>query len=561
MEGGLRNKLLPMAFTMRSGAWPNRGSDALTDGGGKAMDAISEHRLSRFLRYSETALRAQAPILSSLIDRVYNTDTHVLVLGDAMLDVYVQGVVERVSPEAPVPIIRHEHTRCVAGGAANVSVNLTALGGRATLIAAVGSDAHALELRKALDGASVRSRLAVHPTLPTVTKTRLLVGQHQLLRLDHERLDGNWCDVEAGLLAAFEEELPAANILVISDYNKGLLSEKIIQHCISAAQRRGTPILVDPKKPLSVYRGATVIKPNREELSRATGLAMQSDEDVLQAANLAATQTGASIVLTMSERGMSLFEQGRQPRHIPTFSREVFDVSGAGDTAMAAMALAVGAGAPLGDAMVLGNAAAGLSISKVGTATVSLAEIMAAYVHGDVADGVVITSSLDEASALALEWRKRGLTVGFTNGCFDLLHPGHVETLRRSSELCDRLFVGINSDRSVASLKGPARPVQRANARAEVVGAIKGVGCVVIFDDETPLRLIQAIRPDVLIKGADYDLQSVVGREFVESYGGRCELVQVVAGHSTTRLIEASQRAQRAEARDVKTGIASQVTK
>lgn len=508
------------------------------------MDLFDAETIDRSLRQLEPDLMSsQRAALSRLLERIALRSPKVVVLGDAMLDVYVRGAVDRISPEAPVPVIRHQDTTYVAGGAANVAVNVAALGGRATFISAVGTDNHGAELEKLLKSANVNCRFLRHVGFSTTTKTRLLAGQHQLIRLDHESLHP-WeqAGLQTTMQLLLEEELCETDALVLSDYNKGLLTAPLLQQAIDKARQRGIPILVDPKKAdFSVYCGATVIKPNREELSRASGLPTESDADAEAAARVALSQTNASIVLTRSEKGMSLFEKGRKPVHIPTLSKQVFDVSGAGDTAIAAMSLAVASGALLPDAMTFANAAAGLAVSKVGTATVLLNELRSSYLLAEsTREAVVIMSSVD-AGAIAEKWRSGGLKVGFTNGCFDLLHPGHIATLRRAADLCDRLIVGVNSDRSVRGLKGSSRPIQNEFARAAVLRAIRGVSCVVVFDDDTPLTLIQAIRPDVLIKGADYSAEQVVGYDFVTSYGGRCELVDVIAGHSTTGIIRQSQ--------------------
>ena len=327
---------------------------------------------------------------------------------------------------------------------------------------------------------------------------------------------------------------------MISDYGKGMLTDRVLAGSIAMARARGVPILVDPKRrDFSLYAGADVIKPNRLELMAATGLTCGTDEEVARAADAAMRQTGASLLVTRAEKGMSYFASGAAPIHMPTHAKLVFDVSGAGDAVLATFAYGLVGALPIEQAMRLANLAAGIVVSKPGTATITLDELRAeAAFHEESSafrkGGLAL---LDEARAIREHWRRQGLSVGFTNGCFDLLHPGHVAILRGAARLCERLIVGLNSDASVSRLKGSTRPVQPALARAAVLGAIDCVDLVVIFDEDTPYDTIGALVPDVLIKGADYTEDQIIGADVVRSAGGRVERIRLVEGQSTSELI------------------------
>jgi D-beta-D-heptose 7-phosphate kinase/D-beta-D-heptose 1-phosphate adenosyltransferase len=319
-------------------------------------------------------------------------------------------------------------------------------------------------------------------------------------------------------------------------------SDALLRATIEHAARTGKRILVDPKRrDLAIYSGASILTPNRKELSDATGLPCETDEEAALAVAQAQATCEADVLLTRSEKGMSYFPRGGVPIHMPTVAQDVFDVSGAGDTVIAVLAAAVGANVPLLEAMRLANHAAGIVVSKVGTATVTRAELAESLVEDAPVteeDGARI--ALEDAIALRQRWARERLVVGFTNGCFDLLHPGHVALLQQAARTCDRLIVALNSDASVRRLKGPLRPVQDESARAAIIGAMKGVSAVLVFDEDTPRRLIAALQPDVLIKGGDYTRDHVVGAEIVEARGGRVVLVDLVTGHSTSNLVRAA---------------------
>jgi D-beta-D-heptose 7-phosphate kinase/D-beta-D-heptose 1-phosphate adenosyltransferase len=467
-------------------------------------------------------------------------DAPIAVLGEAMLDIFVTGDVERISPEAPVPVLRHRRDKLVPGGAGNVACNIANLGGAPILITLVGDDSEGASLMALLGAEGVTIEAVVTKGRMTTSKTRLMGGSHHLMRIDREDSSPISAAIEDEVLAKLRAVLPRARALAISDYGKGMLTDRVLVGAIAMARARGVPIIVDPKRrDFSLYAGADVIKPNRAELAGASGLSCHADEEVARAAQAVMRQTGAALLVTRAEKGMSYYSSGAVPIHMPTHAKLVFDVSGAGDAVMATFAYGLVGSLPIEQTMRLANLAAGIVVSKPGTATITLDELRAeAALHEESAafrkGGL---ASVGEARAIREHWRRQGFSVGFTNGCFDLLHPGHVAILRGAARLCDRLIVGLNADDSVSRLKGPTRPVQRATARAAVLGAIDCVDLVVIFEQDTPYDLIGALMPDVLIKGADYRDDQIVGADVVRSAGGRVERIKLIEGQSTSELI------------------------
>lgn len=464
----------------------------------------------------------------------------VLVVGDIMLDRFIAGSVERISPEGPVPVLRVGRETASLGGAGNVLRGLKALGAEASVIASVGDDATGHEVRRLVtveEGG--RGSLLVLPGRTTTLKERFVAGAQQLLRSDREASEALSEAAYRDLLKAARAALPAVDALVLSDYGKGVLSPPLIAALIESAYAAGLPVVVDPSGlDYSVYRGASVVTPNRRELEAASRLAVCNDEETVLAcrALMAATGVG-SVLATRSEAGMTLVDSGGAVHHFAATAREVFDVTGAGDTVVAVLAAAMAAGIGLSEAARLANAAAGIAVGKLGTATVSRAELgqaLRAEVLLAAEAKVSDAESLEEQVAL---WRGEGLTVGFSNGCFDLLHPGHLALLRQARAACDRLVVALNSDDSVRAVKGAGRPIQGETARAAVLAALSDVDRVVIFAEDTPLRLIERLRPDVLVKGADYRLEQVVGADVVRGYGGRVLLAELLPGHSTSETI------------------------
>jgi D-beta-D-heptose 7-phosphate kinase/D-beta-D-heptose 1-phosphate adenosyltransferase len=463
----------------------------------------------------------------------------VLVMGDVMLDRYVEGTVERMSPEAPIPVVRVGTERTMPGGAGNVARNIAALGAHATLVGLIGDDGAGEALRHGLAAEGVEVMLAVEAGRPTTVKTRYLAGRQQLLRADSESSAPAAEAAAAELARLYERALAKADIVVLSDYAKGTLSDAVLRPAIERAKAAGKRIVADPKsRDAARYSGADVLTPNRQELAAAAALEGDGDEAIARAALALARRAGLGAVLvTRGEHGMTLAEAGGNVRHLPAEAREVFDVSGAGDTVVATLAAALAVGFDLLDAAALANVAAGIVVGKAGTAVVHPADLAGALHAQAVMTTEAKVVSADSAKEWVERWRASGARIGFTNGCFDLVHPGHVALLAQARAACDRLIVGLNTDESVRRLKGAGRPIQNETARAIVLASLGAVDLVVPFAEDTPLELIRALRPDVLVKGADYRLDEVVGADIVQGYGGRVLLAKIVAGHSTTGTI------------------------
>ncbi|MGZ8373210.1 MAG: D-glycero-beta-D-manno-heptose-7-phosphate kinase [Rhodoplanes sp.] len=478
---------------------------------------------------------------SALIPLIDALDgVRVLCIGDVMLDRYVYGVVERVSPEAPIPVFRVEREIAMLGGAGNVVRNVLALGSRARLVAAVGDDPAGAEVRGLL-GADDKSSFALitDGTRQTSIKTRFLAGNQQLLRADQETVAPLAAPSRRALMESFRTMLRDVQVVVLSDYNKGVLSDGIAAQLVAAARTAGKPILVDPKGPdYARYAGASVVTPNRNELAEASGATVRTPDEAIAAAHRLLDAHGfGAVIATLGKDGMIVATAAGEVRHLPAEARDVFDVSGAGDTVVATLAAALGVGADLMRAAALANVAAGIVVGKVGTAVAYRTEVVDALRHQDLSEAEAKVMTLDLALDRVALWRRRGFRIGFTNGCFDLLHPGHVSLLAYARKSCDRLVVAINSDDSVRRLKGAARPIQTETARATVLASLASVDLVVIFSEDTPLKMIEAFRPDVLVKGADYRLEQVVGAEYVHSYGGAVQLARIEPGFSTTATI------------------------
>jgi D-beta-D-heptose 7-phosphate kinase/D-beta-D-heptose 1-phosphate adenosyltransferase len=468
---------------------------------------------------------------ASVIERL--AQANVLVIGDVLLDRYVEGRVSRISPEAPVPVLRLAGERAIIGAAGNVAANVIVLGGRATLAGIVGDDRAADELvALCAQLPHLRARLVRDPSRPTTVKTRFLSGWHQLIRVDAEETHKMAPAIAEAVLAEAEAALKESRVAILSDYAKGVLDADSIARLITAARRAGVPVLVDPKKPdAALFAGARLLTPNTEELAQFTGIRADSDEAAEAACRriLAGVAIDA-ILVTRGAAGMTLVEREAKPLHVRAETHRVFDVTGAGDTVIATLAAALAVGEPLADAVRLANTAAGIAVTKPGTATVHRSELLRALGAAKAA-GVAETGDATEQVAL---WKSQNLRVGFTNGCFDLLHRGHIYSLEQAARRVDRLVVAVNTDASTARLKGPGRPVQDLATRAAVLAALRFVDLVVPFDEDTPETLIQALSPDVLFKGSDYAEADVVGGAHVKANGGRVELLPLLAGHSTT---------------------------
>lgn len=468
----------------------------------------------------------------------------VLVVGDVMLDRFVYGQVSRISPEAPAPVIQTSGPVDMVGGAGNVVRNVVALGAACEIVAVVGRDDAAQVIREHLQemGVGAAGLIEVAGRV-TTQKTRFVASLHNthLLRADTEETTPVGGTVEDAIISAAGDGIAGADAVILSDYAKGVLTPRVIASVIAAARRAGKPVVVDPKgHDYSRYRGATAVTPNARELAKALGRPLANDEATVRAdAEALAGQLNSDIVLvTRGERGMLIVSRDGETAAFDATARRVVDVSGAGDTAVAGFTLALVSDAGLRNAAHLANVAAGVVVGKKGTSQVTareLREVLLSRPHFQLREKVKDLAGIDEAVAT---WRSEGLTVGFTNGCFDLLHPGHVQLLCEARSHCDRLIVGLNSDTSVKRLKGPARPVQGEAARSIVLAGLAFVDAVVLFAEDTPIELITRIRPDILVKGADYRLEEVIGHEVVAASGGRVVLVNLVPDSSTTRIID-----------------------
>jgi len=464
----------------------------------------------------------------------------VLCVGDVMLDRFVTGRVRRISPEAPIPILHVGGETAMLGGAGNVANNLAALGVRVRFVAVTGNDPAGREVAELLGAlSSVKARLVIDKARPTSIKTRFLSGNQQILRADHEDPAALSKALAAKVVQAAKTAIKDCQVVVLSDYGKGVLAPGTVAEIIAAAKKAGKPVVVDPKgDDFRVYRGASIVTPNRDELQRATRLPVDGDREIAAACRRLIKRAGVGAVLaTRSQDGMTLVRGSARAVHLGAEAREVFDVSGAGDTVAAALAAALAAGAPLEQAAELANVAAGIVVGKVGTAAAPAQDVIGALHHQDISRAEAKVLSLDQALGRIGAWRRGGVRVGFTNGCFDLLHPGHVALLAQAKSACGRLVVGLNSDASAQRLKGKGRPVQSEAARAAVLASLETVDMVVLFSEDTPLKLIRAMRPDVLVKGKDYSLETVVGARDVKGWGGRVVLADLKPGHSTTATI------------------------
>ena len=463
---------------------------------------------------------------------------HVLVVGDVMLDRFVAGSVERISPEAPVPVVQVSSEEAMLGGAGNVARNAAALGANTVLVGVVGDDAPGAELAAAAAAvARLEPRLAPAAGRTTTVKTRYFGGAQQLLRADREDRTALPWPVADAVLAEVDAALPGCGAVVVSDYAKGV--DGILAAVIAKARAAGKPVVVDPKgSDYGRYRCATVLTPNAREAEAATGIPAADDAGAARAAEAAAgAADGAAVVLTRGRDGMTLLEDGAV-RHLRVRPREVFDVSGAGDTVAAALGAALAAGAALGAAAELANLAAGVVVGKVGTAVAAPGEVLGAQYARDLLSADDKVTDTQGALEQVLRWRRAGQKVAFTNGCFDLVHSGHVSLLAQARAAADRLVVGLNTEDSVRRLKGKGRPVQAEPSRAAVMASFGAVDLVVPFGEDTPQNLIEALRPDVLVKGADYTEEQVVGAAFVRSYGGQVLLAELTPGESSSRLVE-----------------------
>jgi len=470
----------------------------------------------------------------------------VLVLGDLILDRYVWGDVERISPEAPIPVVRAERSDARIGGAGNAATNLRALGAEVVVWGVVGDDDDGAEALNYLREAGIDAAGVLRdPQRRTTVKTRVMglaqrVHPQQLLRIDWEDthpIDQAQCQSAATFLA---EQVPACHAVVVSDYGKGSLPAGVLSPAFEAARRAGVRVLIDPARgrPLSDYRGASILKPNRIEAAEATGIALDDTQGLHRAAQRMLRDLDLeAVIITLEKEGMFLARRGEEPRLVPTQPRAVYDVTGAGDMVTATLTWALAGGADLEQAVELANVTGGLEVERVGVTPISRRELLTELMRRQAATGGKI-KTLPELLAVLERARRSGQRIVWTNGCFDLLHAGHIEYLRFAKRQGDVLVVGINSDASVRRLKGPNRPIRPDSERARVLSALGAVDFVVIFEDDTPLEYIRRVRPDILVKGEDWRDKGVVGQELVESYGGKVVLAPLLEGISTTGTVE-----------------------
>lgn len=463
----------------------------------------------------------------------------ILVVGDVMCDTYLSGHVSRISPEAPVPVFESTDKRHVLGGAANVAANLRALGCEVRLAGVVGDDVTGRYVREQIRAQGIADDLLAQDAgRPTTEKTRLIARHQQLVRLDQESRRPLSAGLIAQTLAEVESILAEVDGLVCSDYSKGVCTADLLTPLFAKAKTANLPIFVDPKaRDFARYRGATVLTPNLAEVRRATGDPLENEASLAVAAESLLQQSAAKVLLmTRGEAGMSLFQPPQPPQYLPAHTRDVYDVTGAGDTVIATFAAAAIGGLPYAEAAQLANVAAGIVVGKAGTAVVYREEVEA---HLQIRNTPWQSKlrTCEELSRALQQHRQRGERVVFTNGCFDLLHSGHVHYLQQARALGDCLVVALNDDASVRLLKGNKRPLRPQDERARMLAALTCVDYVVLFGEATPLALIKSLRPDVLVKGGDYTLETVVGREEVEASGGSVHLIPYLEGVSTTELV------------------------
>jgi D-beta-D-heptose 7-phosphate kinase/D-beta-D-heptose 1-phosphate adenosyltransferase len=457
-----------------------------------------------------------------------------------MLDRYILGDVDRISPEAPVPVLRHVQRYERPGGAANVAMNLAGLGCKTYLAGLWGADGEQAELAKLVHAAGVDTLGVVTGSQPTISKTRIVGRTQQLLRLDIESRDPVPAAEEERLAQCAEELAAKVHAVVLSDYAKGALTAGLCERVIRAARHAGIPVLADPKTPdFSKYSGATTVCPNLGELAAATGVAAHRTEELLAAAReLLVEHDFKFLTVTMSEKGIALLRADGTVMRSKARAREVFDVSGAGDTVIATMAACLAGGLAMETAVELANVAAGIVVGKVGTAPIGRDELVLALTPSSGINAGEKMLDFERTKTRVAEWRASGETIVFTNGCFDLLHVGHITLLEDCHRFGSKLVLGLNSDASVQRLKGASRPIVGERERVRVMAALAAVDAVVLFDEDTPLELIRALRPDVLVKGGDYTVETVVGHEEVIAAGGRVEIVPTVEGFSTSNIVK-----------------------
>lgn len=459
----------------------------------------------------------------------------ILVIGDIILDKFIWGSVDRISPEAPVQIVNISKENIALGGAANVAHNLVAIGCRTTLAGVIGRDENGKLLRGELRKVGVKDAMLMDNLRPTTTKTRILAGSQQVVRIDQEKCTPVVEATESKLIDYITKNVGRFKVIVISDYNKGVLTDRVVRETLRLCRESGVLSIVDPKrKDLTVYSGASLIKPNAREAELASGRTFSGFDEIRDTALWIQKKCQIDhVLITLGKDGMFLQEK-KKSESIKSTAREVYDVTGAGDTVIAYLARYVALGRTISEAAHIANIAAGIAVSHMGTVTVTADEVLR-ELHEDAGNRKITTATELQRLLPSLRDGKR---VVFTNGCFDILHVGHITLLGKAKALGELLIVGVNSDSSVRRLKGLSRPIVPEKERAHILAALEAVDYVVMFDEDTPMKLIRALQPDLLVKGSDYTPDKVVGADFVESYGGKVALVDLVAGFSTSNIIE-----------------------
>ena len=477
--------------------------------------------------------------LKTAIDKLSNA--RVICVGDVMLDKFVYGEIERISPEAPIPVLRCISETSMLGGGGNVARNIIGLGGYCKFISVVGKDAAGKELISQVGKLkNLDARLITDPNRQTSIKTRFIASNQQVMRADTETIEPITRETEKLVLDAVSREADTFAAIVLADYGKGVLSDGLAQKILKFAKTNKIPVVVDPQGSNYLnYANAAIITPNKKELREATGLAVETTEDTVAAAReLMKNKNIKAVLATRSADGMTLVHSSGKYDHFPAQAREVFDVSGAGDTVAACLATCIAAKIPIDVSVKLANAAAGIVVAKMGTAVAYTEDLLESITDNKAEDKEKKVQNLQSLSKTIIEWRKMGYVIGFTNGCFDLIHPGHLSIIQKAKSLCDRLIVAVNSDVSIKAIKGTKRPIQNQNTRMTILSALSAVDIVIKFDTKTPTDLIKKLQPDKFFKGSDYINTEIPESKIVEAYGGEVVFVDLIEGHSTTSTID-----------------------
>jgi D-beta-D-heptose 7-phosphate kinase/D-beta-D-heptose 1-phosphate adenosyltransferase len=467
------------------------------------------------------------------------TKAKVLCIGDVMLDKFVYGDVERISPEAPIPVFNIKADKLMLGGAGNVACNLAGLGAKTQFITVIGNDPAGNDVKNLVAIIpNTKSTLIIEKQRRTSIKTRFIAGGQQMMRTDDETIAPITKDTKQKIIKHVKSIINNCTTLILSDYGKGVLTPEMTKELIRLAKKAGIPIVVDPQgNSYEQYKGASIVTPNRKELSLATSMPTNNDDQIIAAARKIISKNKiGSVLATRSSDGMTLIDHKKSD----TFraeAREVFDVSGAGDTVVATIGASLSAGIDLSQAVRLANISAGVVVAKAGTAVAYATDIIELLEERELNNKDIKILNTKSVLNRAKFWRSQNLKIGFTNGCFDLLHPGHIATINTAKAACDKLIVGLNNDASIRRLKGEQRPIQPEKVRAQILTALKNVDAVVVFSDNNPIKIIEALKPDIFIKGADYKINKIPEARIVKAYGGKILLAKLAGGHSTTATI------------------------